>query len=223
MCAHECMSGEPCESLAQCLTQSGVSSVGEARRINAQLVPEIEIQEVLDGDIDTETQGESGRFEIDSLDKLDWAVRKVNQIDDFANKRIECAERQILRLQEYIRRVKEETEKNKAGLIEMMKPFVTKLLVGSKKRSFATPSGTVGFRAQQPEFERNDEVLVEWLKSNDRSDYVQVKESPKWAELKKQVAKVLDDGSCVLSDGELIPAEALKATPRPDVLYVKPL
>ena len=55
------------------------------------------------------------------------------------------------------------------------------------------------------------------------SDYVQVKESPKWAELKKQVAKVLDDGSCVLSDGELIPAEALKATPRPDVLYVKPL
>ena len=45
----------------------------------------------------------------------------------------------------------------------------------------------------------------------------------RWAELKKQVAKVLDDGSCVLSDGELIPAEALKATPRPDVLYVKPL
>jgi hypothetical protein len=38
MCAHECMSGEPCEQLEKCLAMSGVSSIEEVQQINEDLL-----------------------------------------------------------------------------------------------------------------------------------------------------------------------------------------
>jgi len=183
-------------------------------------VLEEEIMEVLDQEIEEEAEG---GFTIDSVDKLDWAIRKVAVIEKGAEQKIECAKRQIMRLQEYIRRVNEDTEKNTAGLKAMMEPFVKTLLDGGKRKSFTAPSGTVGFRKQEPEFEKDDEALVKWLKESEKRDLVKVKESVDWASLKKRLVDVMDDGTCVTQDGELIPAEAIKAIPRPDKLYVKPV
>lgn len=189
--------------------------------VREMAVLEEEIMEALDQEIDEEA-AEQGEFVIDSMDKLDWAIRKVAVIEKGAEQKIECARRQILRLQEYIRRVNENTEKNTARFKTMMEPFVKTLLEGGKRKSFDAPSGTVGFRVQEPEFEKDDESLVKWLKESGKRDLVKVKESVDWAILKKQLVDVMEDGTCVTVDGELIPVEAIRATKRPDKLYVKP-
>ena len=184
-------------------------------------VPEVDVMEFVDQEIEQEAQ--SDRFVIDNLDKLDWAIRKVAAIEKDAEQKIECAKRQILRLQEYIRRVNEDTEKNTAWFKAMMEPFVKTLLEGGKRKSFDTPSGTVGFRAQEPEFEKNDDKLVAWLEENGKRKFVRVKKQTDWTEFKKQLVDVMEDGTCVTQDGELIPTEVIKAIPRPDKLYVKPV
>ena len=185
-------------------------------------VLEEEIMEALDQEIEEEA-AEQGEFVIDNMDKLDWAIRKVAVIEKGAEQKIECAKRQILRLQEYIRRVNEDTEKNTAWLKAMMEPFVKTLLEGGKRKSFAAPSGTVGFRAQEPEFEKDDDKLVTWLEENGKREFVRVKKQIDWAEFKKQLVDVMEDGTVVTVDGELIPVEAIRATKRPDKLYVKPV
>ena len=184
-------------------------------------VPEVDVMEFIGQEIEQEAQ--SDRFVIDNVDRLDWAIRKVTTAEKDAEQKIECAKRQIMRLQEYIRRVEEDTEKQTSGLKVMMAPFVKALLEGNKRRSFSLPSGTVGFRKQEPEFEKDDESLVKWLKESGKRDLVKVKESVDWASLKKQLVDVMEDGTCVTVDGELIPVEAVKAIPRPDKLYVKPV
>lgn len=182
---------------------------------------EDEIMEVLDQETEHEAQREG--FVIDNLDRLDWAIRKVARAYAKADQKIECAKRQIMRLQEYIRRVEEDTEKQTSGLKAMMQPFVKQLLEGSKRKSFTAPSGTVGFRTQEPEFEKDDQALVKWLKDSGKKHLVKIKESADWAELKKQIVDVMQDGTCVTNEGELIPVEVIKATKRLDKLYVKPV
>ena len=182
-------------------------------------VPEVDVMEFIGQEIEQEAQ--SDRFVIDNVDRLDWAIRKVTTAEKDAEQKIECAKRQIMRLQEYIRRVEEDTEKQTSGLKVMMAPFVKALLEGNKRRSFSLPSGTVGFRKQGPEFEKDDDALIRWLKETEKRDLVKVKESVDWANLKAQLVDVMEDGTVVTVDGELIPVEVIKATRRPDKLYVK--
>lgn len=184
-------------------------------------VPEVDVMEFVDQEIEQEAQ--SDRFVIDNVDKLDWAIRKVTTAEKDAEQKIECAKRQIMRLQEYIRKVEEDTEKQTSGLKAMMAPFVKTLLDGNKRRSFSLPSGTVGFRKQEPEFEKNDDKLVAWLEENGKRKFVRVKKQIDWAEFKKQLVDVMEDGTVVTVDGELVPVEAIRATKRPDKFYVKPV
>ena len=105
----------------------------------------------------------------------------------------------------------------------MMEPFVKTLLEGGKRKSFATPSGTVGFRKQEPEFEKADDKLVAWLEENGKRKFVRVKKQTDWTEFKKQLEAVMEDGTVVTVDGELVPVEAIRASKRPDKFYVKPV
>ena len=53
-----------------------------------------------------------------------------------------------------------------------------------------------------PEFTKDDDALLEFLKANHLDDYVQVKETPLWGELKK-VVKVV--GNVVIAeDGQIV-------------------
>ena len=69
--------------------------------------------------------------------------------------------------------------------------------------SYELPGGKLVLKAQQPEYERDEEKLVAWLKKNDLGGMVKVKETANWAELKKTLKA---DGDCmVTTDGEVVP------------------
>jgi len=191
------------------------------RMVRKMAMPEAEVMRVLDQEIEEETQDK--RFVVDSVDKLDWCVRKISEIEEEELPYIECAQRQIARLQQFVRKAEERIEERTAFFKALMRPFVEQMLVDSKRRTINAPSGLVSLRKQEPEFEKDDDKLVTWLEENGKREFVRVKKQIDWAEFKKQLVDVMEDGTVVTVDGELLPVEAIRATKRPDKLYVKPV
>ena len=73
------------------------------------------------------------------------------------------------------------------------------------QRKYELPCGTLILKAQQPKYDVNDAELVPWLKANGGTEYIKVKESANWADLKKQVQLTPDGTAVATEDGEIIP------------------
>jgi phage host-nuclease inhibitor protein Gam len=174
------------------------------------------LNEALDQEVEQEFAQQNSGFVIDNIDKLDWAVRKCLKTDRDANAKIECAQRQIIRLNAYIQSVKEDAQRNLDSLHLMMEPFTRQLLEGGKAKSFKTPSGKISFRSQQPEIEKDDDELVKFLKDNKRTDLIETKEKPKWGDFKKELTLAGD--KYITKDGEVAP---VKVTLREDKMIVE--
>lgn len=178
------------------------------------------LAEALDEGEEAELQQE--RFKIDTLDKLDWAIRKWARVDRDAQQKIDCANRQITRLQAYVKDVQEKADQEKAGLEMMMKPFVQQQLEGGKTKTFKAPSGKVQIKAQQPKIEQDEETLLQFLHESDLNEYIKTVEKPDWAGLKKRLAiETREDGSVIFvtPDGEIV--EGVSGAARPDKVVVE--
>ena len=81
---------------------------------------------------------------------------------------------------------------------------------------YRLPSGEIVKKYPNPEFRRDNNKLLDWIKANGL-DYVEVKESPKWGELKK-ITKVMN-GQVVTEDGEIV--EGVEVIEREPVLEFK--
>lgn len=71
------------------------------------------------------------------------------------------------------------------------------------EENYRLPSGKLVLKSQNPEFERDDEQLIEYLRAHGLEKYIKVKESVDWTELKKSLSVL---GSAVADEnGEIIP------------------
>lgn len=73
------------------------------------------------------------------------------------------------------------------------------------QQSYELPSGKLTLKKQEPEYERNEDELCAWLQGNGAGEYVKVKKSADWANLKKQLTIAPDGKSMVTADGEIVP------------------
>ena len=72
------------------------------------------------------------------------------------------------------------------------------------QESYELPSAKLVWKQQNPEYVRDDEKVITWLKNVEETGFIKVKESLDWAELKKK--SHVSDGVCVLNEtGEVIP------------------
>ena len=88
--------------------------------------------------------------------------------------------------------------------------------VTKTEENYRLPSGKLVLKKQQPEYQRNDEEIIAWLKENGKTQYIRVKEEVDWNELKKSlnvVGEVAAD-----EDGQIIPG--LTVIERPDLFTV---
>jgi hypothetical protein len=178
--------------------------------------------EILQEALDTGEESEylQQRFVINSISRLDWAVRKWGLLDREAAAKIDCAKRQIERLEQYVKDTEERADREKSGLETMMGPFVRQQLDGKKVKTFKTPSGFVQIKAQQPEINKDDGRLVQFLKDSGKTEFI--KEEPKWGEFKKTLKAVEYEGGLVhyiTSDGEIV--QGVTGESRPDKVVVK--
>ena len=144
------------------------------------------------------TTAQDTPFIVDNDQKAEWAARKIREARQDTQKWTEYYERQL----SAIRRANEETEAYFAALLadyfETVPHKATKT-----QESYSLPSCKLVLKAQQPEFNRDEAVLCDYLDKKGRDDLVKITRRADWAALKKTL-KVMEDGTCVDADGEVV-------------------
>ena len=168
-------------------------------------------------------------FRIDNDQKAEWALNKIRECDAELQKWTDFYQSKIDGFKKYceIRR----------GFFEhlLSQYFQTVPKKETKTQlSYQLPSGKLVLKRQGPEFERDETVLLPWLKENGFDEYVKTKESVDWAGLKKiievagyedadgnhkQVAAISSGDSLQSVNAFMVPG--ITVTERPDVFKVE--
>ena len=109
-------------------------------------------------------------FEITSMDQANYYVRKIQELREDANAINETAQTELDRHKDLVERWRIDQlagiERATAYFEGLLKHFAEKQIEGTNKKSIKLPFGTLAFRAQQPKFTYNDEVVEAYLKDH---------------------------------------------------------
>lgn len=154
--------------------------------------------------LESQEQTEKESFVIDDDNRANWALRKIKQYKDEQAQNNALATAEIDKIESWN---KEENQKAQdsidffQGLLAVY--AMNKREADPKFKSQKLPNGSIKFRKQQPNFIYDDRDLIDSLKKSDRSDLINVKESPDKKEIKKAF-KVEDDKLVDPETGEVI-------------------
>ena len=157
-----------------------------------------------------EDEEQRQQFQITDEGMADWAIRKIAKARKEFDEAGKVADAQIARISDWLARKKRDMERTEEFFGGLLRAYYQPQHEADPKRrkTFRLPSGQVQFRAQQPEYKRDDEQLLKWLKANDREAYIVVKESPAWGDLKKNLRQhgehMIDPESGEVVDGILV-------------------
>lgn len=144
------------------------------------------------------TTAQDTPFTVNNDQKAEWAARKIREARQDTQKWTEYYERQL----SAIRRANEDTEAYFAALLADYFDTVPHKATKTQE-SYSLPSCKLVLKAQQPEFNRDEAVLCDYLDKKGRDDLVRITRRADWAALKKTL-KVMEDGTCVDADGEVV-------------------
>lgn len=147
---------------------------------------------------DTENQ----RFRIQDDNQADWALRKIARARQDMKEAEETAAMEIEKINRWLDGQRDESLRTERFFTALLQEYYEpRFMTNPDKKTYKLPSGKVQRRTQQPQFDRDNEALLAWLKQREMTDYVEVKETPKWGELKQQVQVVGEH--VVIKDGPL--------------------
>lgn len=154
------------------------------------------------------------RFVIDDDGKANWAVQKIKE-----------AQAEIENWRDYYAGALEKIEKRQQGRISYLMYLLRKYFESvphkttKTQASYQLPSGNLVLKHPGPKYETDDAALLDWLKTNQMTDFIKVetKEKPMWGELKKTVT--ISGDSVVTEDGEVVPG--VTVVPQEDSFDIK--
>lgn len=158
-------------------------------------------------------------FIIDNDNKAEWAINKIKEEQKERDRLIAVCEEKIQEYQEKIEKFKKQYENNTSYLISCLNQYFNTVEKKKTKtqETYQLPSGKLKLKYPSPEIKRDNEKLLKWLKNNKMTYFVDIKESPKWGELKKTISLAGD--KYVTEDGEIV--EGVTAVDRPPVFEVE--
>ena len=148
------------------------------------------------------------QWKITNDSEAEWLIDKVNE-DLIEIKRFELSlTNKIELLKERLEKVKKEKENKIVRRDSYLLMYFEEIPEELKKKSktmdkYRLPSGEIIKKYPAPEFKRDNDTLVNWLKENKMNDYIEVKESAKWSDLKK-VTKTIGSSVVLEETGEII-------------------
>ncbi len=146
-------------------------------------------------------------WRIKNDDDAEWLIEKVNEDLIESTRYKESLKSKIEALEEKLKKVEEEEnlaiERRDSYLAEYFESIPDKFKKKSKtQEKYRLPSGDIIKKYPNPKFKRNNNELLDWIKNNKYDDFVEIKESPKWGELKK-ITQVIN-GQVITEDGEIV-------------------
>lgn len=161
-------------------------------------------------------------WKIKNDDDAEWLIEKVNEDLIESARYKESLKNKIEALEKKLRKVEEEEklsiERRNSYLAEYFETIDEKFKKKTKTlEKYRLPSGEIVKKYPNPQFKRNNNKLLGWIKQNNLDDYVEIKESPKWNELKAITS--VKNGQVVTEDGEIV--EGVEVIERDPVLEFK--
>ncbi len=161
-------------------------------------------------------------WKIRNDDDADWWIevkgQELDEIKAYQNKLKE----KIAFYEEKLRKAKDEEQHVTEQRNEMLAEYFETIDPEQMKKTKTTlkyrlPNGELVKKYQNPQFKRDNNKLADWLEKNNMTDYLQVKKSAKWGELKK-ITQV-SNGQVVTEDGEIV--EGVEVVERPPKFEVE--
>lgn len=147
------------------------------------------------------------RFIIDDDQKAEWALEQIrNAEDEKARWRDHFSEQMA--------RINETCDLTINNMKEMLREYFATVphKVTKTEENYRLPSGKLVMKKLGPEFDFDDNELIDWLEKNKPGQYIKTKKAVDWIGLKKTLTVV---GEIVADDtGEIIPC--IKVYERPD-------
>jgi hypothetical protein len=172
------------------------------------------IDESLDNYLDEQI---TDRFTIDSLEKADWAVRKLSKHQRNIEQIKELSGKRIAAIVEWSAKEIAIEQSSVAYLESLLRPYAeSQIKPTDKKRSLKVPSGSFGLKKRQPNFILDKEKLTAWAKQSAPA-FIKTEESVKWAELKETLT--VKGNVAITKDGEIV--DGLTVEEQPYTLTVK--
>jgi len=158
---------------------------------------------------ETQEAQEEQRWVVDNDRKAEWCMEKI------AEKREE-----LKKWKDHYKKLSADIEAtitaDIAGLEEKLKGYFFQMSEGGFTRSTETqeiynlPHGKIFMAHQEPEYDRDNAVLLDWLKKNS-PEFVKVEETVKWGDLKKTLGT---SGTVMTTeDGEIVPGITVNTRP----------
>lgn len=161
------------------------------------------------------------KFKVTNDRQAEWVIEKANEDLTEISRFKESLEEKLGEIREKLNKLHEEENRVKEWRDSYLAEYFETIPEEYKKKTktmekYRLPSGEIIKKYPSPEFRRDNDKLLDWIKASGL-DYVEVKETPKWGELKK-VAKVAGN-QVVTKDGEIV--EGVEVIERPPVIEFK--
>ncbi len=157
--------------------------------------------------MDSPMEQEQERWEITDDSTAEWALKKITEAKTDTEKWAAYYAAQLEKIRKANNGTVEYMEAALRTYFDKVPHHVTKTM-----EKYALPSGELVLKAQEPEWQHNDEALLPWCKQSGLTECVKIKESVSWSDLKKRLA-VSGDKVVDKETGEVV--EAVTCTARP--------
>ena len=158
------------------------------------------------------TEEEAG-FQVTDDQTAEWCLKKIREANEEKQRWKEYYDEQLRKICA--------REDSRIAFMEMkLQSYFASVPHKQTKtqESYQLPGGKLVLKKQAPEYERDDELIIAWLKAAGKTHLVNTKEVLNWMELKREL-KPVNDEQVVDSDGEIVPG--LYVHERPDKFVVE--
>jgi hypothetical protein len=156
-----------------------------------------------------EDQEQRERFKIESKDQAIWALRKIAQAKANQDENTQAAQAEIDRIAVWRNEENEKLQRSVSFFESLLHEYFMQLREDDPKlKTVKLPHGSLKMRAQQPQYEYDEDQLLPWAKGN-LPEAVVVKESIAKTPVKKHIRET----------GEMVPGVTI--TERPEKFSVE--
>jgi len=157
------------------------------------------------------TEDQSTGYQITNDQSLEWAMHVLAREYRGAHRLAELCAAEIERLTALQKKYIEDYENHsiflKSRIIEYYRTLPDDVLHETKTlRKYKVLSGSIVERKPKLILDRDDDALIAYLKDSGKPEFVQVRESVKWADLKNTLT--ITENGAITAEGEII--EAIK-------------
>ncbi len=159
------------------------------------------------------------RFRIDSLDSLNWALRKLAALEAKRKENEALAKKEYERIKSWEEKTTRDIDEHKQFFTALIEEYARSQRAADPKWKASTPYGKVGFRKQQPKWMYDEQKALESVESTGLDKFIRVKKELDKVALKAS-AKVLEDGRVIDTETGVF-IEGVSVAEQPEALKVE--